>query len=97
MSERVTVTLPEELVREIDRHELNRSRFVLHSVRRELDRRRREELRRSLRCPHAESESLAEAGERDWLAGLPDGDEHLVDPKEGQAVRWIPGHGWVEG
>ena len=55
MNERVTVTLPAELVREIDRHERNRSKFVLHSVQRELDRRRRNELRRSLRKPHVES------------------------------------------
>ena len=97
MNERVTVTLPEELVREIDRHERNRSKFVLHSVQRELDRRRRDELRRSLRSPHPESQALAEAGEREWMAGLPDGDEDLVEPENGQAVRWIPGEGWVEG
>lgn len=93
---RVTVTLPAELVREIDRHARNRSRFVLHSIQRELERRRREELRRSLNSPHAESETLAEAGEREWLANLPDGDEDLIDPEAGQAVRWIPGQGWVE-
>ena len=96
MSARVTVTLPEELVREIDRHERNRSRFVLHSIQRELERRRREELRRSLSSPHAESETLAEAGEREWLANLPDGDEDLIAPEAGRAVRWIPGQGWVE-
>ena len=96
MNERVTVTLPAELVREIDRRERNRSRFVLRSVQRELDRRRRDELRRSLRKPHVESHALAEAGEREWLAGLPDGDGDLVDLAKGQAVRWIPGEGWVE-
>ncbi len=96
MNERVTVTLPAELVREIDRRERNRSKFVLRSVQRELDRRRRDELRRSLRKPHVESRALAEAGEREWLAGLPDGDEDLVDLAKGQAVRWIPGEGWVE-
>ena len=96
MNARVTVTLPEELVREIDRRERNRSRFVLHSIQRELARRRREELRRSLQSPHAESEVLAEAGEREWLGNLPDGDEDLVDPDTGQTVRWVPGQGWVE-
>ena len=96
MNERVTVTLPEELVREIDRHERNRSKFILHSVQRELDRRRREELRRSLRSPHSEGHRFAEIGEAEWLAGLPDGDEDLVDPANGQAVRWIPGAGWVK-
>ena len=96
MNERVTVTLPAELVREIDRHERNRSKFVLRSVQSELDRRRRDGLRRSLRKPHVESQALAEAGEREWLAGLPDGDADLVDLAKGQAVRWVPGQGWVE-
>ena len=54
------------------------------------------ELRRSLNSPHAESETLAEAGEREWLANLPDGDEDLLDPEDGQAVHWIRGQGWVE-
>ena len=44
--DRVTVTLPTELVSQIDRIEKNRSRFMLLAVRRELRRRRREELRR---------------------------------------------------
>ena len=96
MNERVTVTLPAELVQEIDRHERNRSKFVLRSVQSELDRRRREELRRSLRKPHVESHALAKAGEHEWLTALPDGDGDLVDLAEGQAVRWIPGEGWVE-
>ena len=96
MNARVTVTLPAELVREIDRHERNRSRFVLDSIQRELERRRREELRRSLNSPHADSETLAEAGEREWLANLPGGAEDLIDPEAGQAVRWIPGQGWIK-
>ena len=37
--ERVTVTLSDELVREIDRREKNRSMFVAEAVRLELDRR----------------------------------------------------------
>ena len=59
---RVTVTLPEEVVRDIDRVEQNRSKFVLEVVRHELRRRRREELRRSLRSPHPEAVVVAEAG-----------------------------------
>ena len=39
--ERVTVTLPNDLVRDIDRREKNRSKFVAEAVRHELDRRRR--------------------------------------------------------
>ena len=48
---RVTVTLPEELLRDIDRREKDRSRFIADAVRRELDRRRRAELRRFLELP----------------------------------------------
>ena len=95
-SERVTVTLPAEVVRDIDRREKNRSKFVLDAVRHELARRRREGLRRSLRSPHSESEPLAEAGFDDWVGGLPDEDASaLVDAKAGTPVRWVLGKGWV--
>ncbi len=96
-NERVTVTLPAEVVRDIDRLEENRSKFVLEAVRHELQRRRREELQRSLRSPHTDSGSLAEAGFDDWAASLLA--EHaadLVDPHAGKPVRWVPGEGWVE-
>ena len=46
--DRVTVTLPNNLVRDIDRREKNRSKFIAEAVRNELDRRRRDELHRSL-------------------------------------------------
>lgn len=55
----------------------------MEAIRRGLDRRRREELRRSLRNPHPEG------------AGLET--EALVDSSAGAAVRWIPSAGWVEG
>jgi len=95
--ERVTVTLPDNLVRDIDRREKNRSKFVAEAVRRELDRRRRAELRRSLQHPYPESSELAEQGLEDWSRGLPEEDaEALVDKSAGVAVRWVPGEGWVE-
>lgn len=95
--ERVTVTLPEDLLREIDRREKNRSRFVAEAVRRELDRRRRVELRRSLENPHPETAELAEQGLEEWSRGLPEEDTSaLVDSSAGRAVRWAPGEGWVE-
>jgi Arc/MetJ-type ribon-helix-helix transcriptional regulator len=95
--ERVTVTLPNDLVRDIDRLEKNRSKFVAEAVRRELERRRREELRRSLRNPHPESTDLAEQGLDDWSHGLPEEDvDALVKSGAGKAVRWIPGKGWVK-
>ena len=96
--DRVTVTLPDDLVKDIDRREKNRSKFVAEAVRNELDRRRREELRRSLHNPHPESAELAEQGLEEWTRGLPQEDaEALVDGSAGKSVRWISGKGWVEG
>src|SRR5271154_626715 len=94
--ERVTVTLPVDLLRDIDRRERNRSKFVAEAVRHELDRRRREELRRSLQNPHAESTDLVNEGLEAWGRSLPEEDtEALVDNSAGKAVRWIAGQGWM--
>ena len=91
------MTLPDDLVKDIDRREKNRSKFVAEAVRRELDRRRRAELRRSLENPHPESAELAKQGLEEWSRGLPEEDtEALVDRSAGKAVRWVPGEGWVE-
>ena len=96
-NERVTVTLPAEVVRDVDRLEKNRSKFVLEAVRHELKRRRREGLQRSLNAPHPEIEQLAEAGFDEWAGALPDEDAaDLVDMNAGTPVRWVPGEGWVE-
>jgi hypothetical protein len=95
--ERVTVTLPHEIVEAIDRVDDNRSRFVLGAVRNELDRRRREELQRSLASAHVEAEELAQAGFDEWAARVAAEDAiGLVDPTAGTAVRWKPGEGWEE-
>ena len=96
--EGVTVTLPDDLVKDIDRREKNRSKFVAEAVRRELDRLRRAELRRSLENPHSESGELAEQGLEEWSRGLPEEDgEALVNSSAGKPIRWVPGEGWVEG
>ena len=96
-TERVTVTLPSEVVKDIDRLEDNRSRFITQAVRHELDRRRREALTRSLRQPHPDTDGIAEAGFGEWAARLPDEDvTELVDVRAGTPVRWTPGEGWVE-
>ena len=58
--ERVTITLPVELLEDIDRREKNRARFVAEAVRGELERCRRAELRRSLQNPHSESVEFAD-------------------------------------
>jgi metal-responsive CopG/Arc/MetJ family transcriptional regulator len=93
---RVTVTLPAEVVKEIDRLERNRSRFVLEGVRRELRRRRREALRQSLAAPHSESLEVSEEGLSHWADELPHDDSRLVDPGAGIAIRWVEGEGWQE-
>ena len=94
---RVTITLPETLVEEIDRHETNRSRFVLEAVERELDRRRREELRRSLENPHPDSTEWADAGLEEWARTLPEETaSDLLDLEGGKPVKWVPGEGWIE-
>ncbi len=95
--QRVTVTLPDDLLREIDRREKNRSKFVADAVRRELARRRRSELRLSLDNPHPETAELAEQGLQDWSRALPDEcTDALLDSSAGTAVRWVPDQGWVE-
>ena len=87
--ERVTVTLPDDLLKEIDRR--------AEAVRRELGYRRHAELRRSLENPHPESTELAEQGLEEWSRGLPVEDsESLVDASMGKPVRWVLGEGWLE-
>lgn len=95
---RITVTLPGDVVEEIDRREKNRSRFVLKAVQRELEQRRREELRRSLENPHPESDQFGETGFDEWAESLPhESASDLVDLTAGSPVRWVPGEGWIEG
>ncbi len=95
---RVTVTLPEELVAEMDRSAPNRSRLVLEAVTRELARRRRAALRASLSAPHPESLVVAEAGVGEWGRSLPaEGADGLLDPAQARRVRWVEGKGWKEG
>ena len=94
-TERVTVTLPLNLVERIDRLERNRSRFIAEAVEHELIRRGRDALLRSLQNPHADSVDLEKAGLGDWTNDLPD-DEGLVDASGGVAVSWVEGQGWVK-
>ena len=95
-TERVTVTLPTEMIDGIDRFEKNRSRFIAQAVDHELTRRRREGLLRSLQSPHPEATDLAEAGLDEWGERLPMEEEGLVDPSAGTPVRWVEGEGWAE-
>ncbi len=95
--DRVTVTMPGEVIRDIDRFEKNRSRFILEAVHRELARRRSEELRRSLRQPHPEIRDIAAAGFDEWAVSLPSEDtDSLVGTEAGKPIRWVPDEGWVE-
>jgi metal-responsive CopG/Arc/MetJ family transcriptional regulator len=93
--ERVTITLPVELLEDIDRREKNRSKFVVEAVRGELERRRRAELRRSLQNPHSESVEFTDREIEEWALSLPEETEALVDSSSGTPVRWLPGEGWI--
>jgi hypothetical protein len=95
-TERVTVTLPTDLVEEIDSVERNRSRFITQAVEREMSRRRHAGLAHSLKHPHSESAELAEAGIREWGSRAAPGDHELLDRRAGKSVRWVKGRGWIE-
>jgi len=95
-TDRVTVTLPLDLIAGIDRLERNRSRFIAEAVEHELVRRRRDSLLLSLGSPHPEASDLADTGLAEWGSSLPAEEEALVDASAGKAVRWIEGRGWVE-
>ena len=95
-SERVTVTMPAELVVGIDRYERNRSRFIAEAVRHELKRRQRQELQRSLENPHPDSIATASLGLSSWVESLPVVDADFLDSAAGVAVRWISDQGWQE-
>ncbi len=95
-AERVTVTMPAELVAGIDRIEGNRSRFIAEAVRHELQRRQRLELLRSLEAPHPDSTATAALGLADWAEALPEGDSDLLDPSAGVPVQWRPEFGWQD-
>lgn len=95
MTERVTVTLPADMLEEIDQLERNRSRFIAEAVQHELARRRRDALLQSIRNPHPETTEFADTALADWTSELPE-DEGLIDPAAGTAVRWIEGEGWVK-
>ena len=93
--ERVTVTLPSDLVERIDQLERNRSRFIAEAVEHELAQRRRDALLQSLENPHPETTELADVALSDWVSDLP-ADEMLVDASAGTPVRWIEGQGWTK-
>ncbi len=93
--ERVTVTLPRELVADIDRRERNRSRFIREAVRRELERRKREAFRSSLSQPHEESAEVAELGLEEWLGASGTEADQLLDLDAGVDIRWEPESGWT--
>ncbi len=93
---RITVTLPQEFVREIDRRERNRSRFILDAVKHELENRLRQELLASVESPHPQSEEVAEVGLSEWGDWGAAEDEELLDAQAGSSVRWCPGQGWTK-
>ncbi|MBT9587176.1 hypothetical protein IV102_27785 [bacterium] len=93
---RVTVTLPEELMVEMDRYAENRSQFVTEAVRAELERRRKERLLQCLQHPHPESVDMADLGFREWVCLATEEDADLIDPESLRNVRWDAQKGWQE-
>ena len=67
--ERVTVTMPAELVAGIDQLEGNRSRFIASAVRHDVQRRHRQALLRPLKEPHPETLATASLGLEAWGEG----------------------------
>jgi hypothetical protein len=96
-TERVTVSLPSNLLEGIDQFEHNRSRFIAQAIEHELEHRRREELLRSVRTPHPGGDDLASLGTADWLPDLVEDAAELVDLAGGTPVRWVRGDGWKAG
>ena len=96
MTERVSVDLPAGLLRRIEIVESNREGFIVEAIQRELERRLRLDLQRSMRNPHPESRELADLGFQEWFESLPEEDtESLVDMSKCRPVRWIPDIGWI--
>ena len=93
--QRVTITLPADLVEQIDRLERDRSRFILEAVEHELARRRRNALLQSVQNPHPETRDLIDLGLSDSLAD-PSPNDPLVDIRAGTPVRWSEGLGWTK-
>jgi hypothetical protein len=93
-TERVTITLPADLLQQVDQLERNRSRFIADAVHHEVARRRRATLLESVRNPHPETMQFVDAGLAAWTPELPD-EEALLDPSGGTAVRWVEGQGWI--
>lgn len=94
-AERVTITLPADLLQEVDQLERNRSRFIAEAVQHEVTRRRRAALMQSVQSPHPETTQLIDEALADWSSELPD-DEGLLNPSGGTAVRWVEGQGWIK-
>ncbi len=93
----IALDLPLELVRELDREETDRGRFIQEAIQHELQRRRQKQILHALHNPHPESADWAELGFDDWAAHLPEEDiSEWVDPDAGVEVRWTPGEGWRE-
>lgn len=89
---RLTVSLPEELVRAIDRRSSNRSAYLQRAAKHELERELRRDLERSLSSPVVDE--IADAGFEEWLVAIPGDGREIADPDQGTPVRWIEGRGW---
>lgn len=93
--QRISVSLPEELVNEIDRSAPDRDSFVAEAVKHELTRRQKDGLQASLEYPHAKTLLVAEAPLCEWPEGVPaDEWSDVLDEDSGEEIRWVEGKGW---
>ncbi len=94
--DRITITLPNGLVSQVDRETRNRSRFVQEAIEHELELRQRRRLLESVASTHQESEAVSDDGTAAWVAEAGPLDSSLLDPADGTPVRWTPESGWRE-
>lgn len=94
-AQRITLTLPSEVVTAIDRTTHDRDSFVTDAVRHEIDRRREDQLQRSLDRPHPETSMANKSVPRDWPTGVPHDEwDELLTSELGQDICWEEEKGW---
>ena len=94
-AQRIALTLPSEVITEIDRTTHDRDSFVEDAVRHEIDRRREDQLRRSLDDPHPETSKAVGSSPSNWPTGVPHDEwDELLRSELGEEIRWEEAKGW---
>lgn len=95
-SERITVTLPSNLLHGIDARSRNRSSYVQKALRHEFERESQLKLKESLDSPHPATGSFEDSEYQAWFNSIPAEDTDFIDREAGVSVRWVAGSGWEE-